>query len=85
MGGDNAPDAIIDGALDALELLGSEDQLVLEQAEEGLAHRRAAHRVHGEALAIPVAGAAHLLLLTHDPRLVLVFPSPDPLDQLLAA
>ena len=29
MGGDNAPDAIIDGALDALELLGSEDQLVL--------------------------------------------------------
>lgn len=29
MGGDNAPDAIIDGALDALDLLESDDQLVL--------------------------------------------------------
>lgn len=29
MGGDNAPDAILDGALDALDLLAPEDQLVL--------------------------------------------------------
>ena len=29
MGGDNAPDAILDGALDALDLLAAEDQLVL--------------------------------------------------------
>ncbi len=34
MGGDNAPDAILDGALDALDLLADDDQLVLVGDEE---------------------------------------------------
>ena len=63
----------------------AEDQLVAEQTEEALAHRRAAHLVSREALAIPVAGGAHRALLAHDPRLVLVLPLPDPVHEGLAA
>src|SRR6185312_7598701 len=40
--------------------------------------------VEGEALALVVAGGAEPLVLLDDPRAVLLFPLPDPLDELLA-
>jgi hypothetical protein len=67
------------------EAIAAVDQPVFEHPEEGLAHRRRADRIHREALPIPVAGAAHALLLAHDALLILLLPLPDALDEGLAA
>ena len=60
------------------------DQPVSKQPEEGPLHRARADRVHGEALAIPVARTAHGLLLADDARLILFLPIPDALHERLA-
>jgi glycerol-3-phosphate acyltransferase PlsX len=49
MGGDNAPDAILRGALDAVELLGSEHQLVLIGDEEIIREGMAEAGLSGDA------------------------------------
>ena len=41
--------------------------------------------VHGEPVALPVAGGAKGLLLLHNPAAVLLLPLPDPLQELLPA
>ena len=63
----------------------AEHQPVAEQRQEGVAHGARADRVHGEALPVPVAGAAHRPLLLDDALLVTVLPLPDALHQGLAA
>src|SRR5690606_6541739 len=63
------------------ETVAAIDQPIAKHIEEGPSHRARADRIHGEALAIPVASAAHHLLLANDPSLVLVLPLPDPLDE----
>ncbi len=67
------------------EALASVDQAVFEEAVEGLADRPRADFVHGEALAVPVAGAAHLLELVDDAGLELVLPALHLLDELVAS
>ena len=54
---------------------------LLEDAVDGLD----VALVESEALALVVAGGAEPLVLLDDPRAVLLFPLPDPLDELLAA
>src|SRR5690606_21874084 len=63
------------------ETVAAIDQPIAKHIEESPSHRARADRIHGEALAIPVASAAHHLLLANDPGLVLVLPLPDPLDE----
>ncbi len=67
------------------EALAAVDEAVFEEPEEGLAHRGGALVVHGEALAVPVAGAAHGLELFGDGGFVFVFPGLDLRHELLAA
>ncbi len=57
------------------------DESVAEEAEESLPHGPGADGVHGEALALPVAGAAHGLLLTDDAFPVFVLPGLDAGDE----
>ncbi len=86
-----APDGFVDDLVvgdGGLELAVPVDQAVAavneavgEQAEEGLPDGPGADGVHGEALPLPIAGAAHALLLADDAGLVLVLPGPDPGDE----
>ena len=59
------------------EPVAAENQAVAEHREERPAHRMRAHRVHGEALAVPIARAPHALLLLNDALLIQVLPFPD--------
>ncbi|OQB54517.1 MAG: hypothetical protein BWX98_02292 [Candidatus Aminicenantes bacterium ADurb.Bin147] len=61
------------------------DEPVGEEPKESFPDGPGADGVHGEALPLPVAGAAHPLLLADDPGLVFVLPSPDPGHQGVAA
>ena len=61
------------------------DETLVVQLAEGLPDGLGAALVHGEAGAAPVAGNAHLLLLLDDAVAVLLFPLPDPLQELLPA
>ena len=61
------------------------DQPVFVEPDEDLAHGPGEALVHGEALALPVAGAAQPLELVQDDAAVLLLPLPDPLDEFLAA
>ena len=63
----------------------AKDQPVPKQPEEGPLHRARTNRVHGEALAVPIARTAHGLLLADDARLILRLPVPDAFDERLAA
>ena len=63
----------------------AKDQPVPKQPEEGPLHRAGADRVHGEALAVPVARTAHGLLLADDARLILRLPVPDAFHERRAA
>ena len=67
------------------ESIAAEDQPVAEHREERLAHGARAHGVHREARAVPVARAAHALLLRDDALLALLLPFPDALHESLAA
>src|SRR5262245_47849498 len=67
------------------QALAAEDVAVAEPVEEGEADSQVVALVHGEAGARPVAGAAELLQLAEDARLVLVLPLPGPAQELLAA
>ena len=61
------------------------DQAFFIQLAEGLADGAGAALVHGEAVAAPVAGGAHLLLLLDDAAAVFLLPRPDALQKLLAS
>ena len=61
------------------------DQALLIEFAEGLTDGAGAALVHGETIAAPVAGSAHLLLLLHDTASVFFLPRPDTLQELLAA
>ena len=61
------------------------DEALFVEIAEGLAHGLGADLVQREAVAVPVAGGAHLLLLLDDAVAVLVLPVPDALEELLAA
>lgn len=52
MGGDKAPDEIISGALDSLESLAKDDEVVLVGPEEEIAQRLSASRRHTGAVSI---------------------------------
>ena len=56
----------------------------MEEFEEGLADGAGADVVHGEAGAIPVAGASHGAELAEDSGFVFVFPGLDSGDELVA-
>ena len=60
------------------------EQTVLEEAEEGFPHRAGARFIHGERLAVEIAGAAHGHELLGDAPLVFVFPRLDFFDEILA-
>ena len=77
--GGNAVGAPVD---DAAALV---DEALVVQLAEGLPDGLGAALVHGEAGAAPVAGNAHLLLLLDDAVAVLLFPLPDPLQELFPA
>ena len=61
------------------------DQALVIQLAERLAHGARAPLVHREAVAAPVAGRAHLLLLLDDAVAVFLLPRPDALEELLTA
>ena len=61
------------------------DETLLVQLAESLADGAGAALVHGEAVAAPVAGSTHLLLLLHDTAAVLLLPCPHALEELLTA
>ena len=61
------------------------DQALVVQVYEYLADRLGAALVHGEALAVPVAGGAELLELADDAVAELVLPRPYALEELLTA
>jgi hypothetical protein len=65
--------------------LAAVDQAFLEQLDEHVAHPLRVFRVHGEALARPVAGATEALELVDDDVAVLVLEIPDALEELVAA
>ena len=78
-------DGGLEVAIPVHEAIAAIDETVPEHGEERPAHRTGADGVHGEALALPVARAAHRLLLADDPSLVLVLPVLDAPDEALAA
>ncbi len=53
------------------------------QLAEGLAHGAGATLVHGEAVAAPVAGRTHFLLLLDNAAAILLLPRPDALKEFL--
>ena len=61
------------------------DQALVIELAERLTHGPGAYLVHGEAVALPVAGGAETLLLLDDAVAVLVLPVPDALEELLAS
>ena len=61
------------------------DEALLVELDEDLLHAARVVRVHREALAGPVAGAAELLELLDDDAAVLLLPGPDVFEELLAA
>ena len=61
------------------------NEAVGKEPEKRFPNSGATHRVHGEALALPVTGTAHLLLLADNATLVLVLPAPDTLNEGFAA
>ena len=61
------------------------DEAFLEQLGEGACHLRGKHIVHGESLALPVAGAAQLLKLLDDDAAVLFLPVPHHVHESLTA
>ena len=61
------------------------DEALLVEGDEHFAHRARQPFVHGEALALPVAGNAEAGELAGDRRTGLALPRPDALDELLAA
>ena len=61
------------------------DEALVVQVYEYLTDRLGAAFVHGEALAVPVAGRAELFQLADDAVAELVLPVPDALKELLAA
>ena len=65
------------------QALAAENETIGEHFEKRLAYRPTADRVHGKSLAVPVAGAAHALLLAYNTHLVLVLPLPDAFHQAL--
>ena len=67
------------------ESIAAEDQAIAEHREERLPHRARTHGVHRESRAVPIARAAHALLLRDDALLALLLPIPDALHQSLAA
>ena len=67
------------------EPLAPVDEAFGEEAEERGPHRGGADRVHREAGALEVAGAAEVLELRDDRRLVLVLPRLHAFDEALAA
>ena len=67
------------------DALAAVDQVLIVQILKDLQNRLAAALVHGEALAVPVAGAAQLLQLAHDAVAVLVLPGPGALQEAVAA
>ena len=67
------------------EALAAIDEPIAEQLEERFAYGACADVIHREALAFPVARAAHLLELVGDACLVFVFEVVDKFEELLAA
>ena len=61
------------------------DEALFIQLAERLADGAGAALVHGEAVAAPVTGCAHLLLLLHDTAAVFLLPGPDALQEFFAA
>ena len=61
------------------------DEALVVEVDKDLLHRLGAALVHGEALALPVAGAAQLLELADDAVAVLVLPGPGALQKAVAA
>ncbi len=60
------------------------DQALFVEVDKHLAHGLRAALVHCEAFALPVAGRAQLFQLRDDAAAVLVFPVPNPLEELFA-
>ena len=65
--------------------LPSIDPLLCEQIKERLPDCRRAALVERESSSLPVAAAAHPFELSEDPGFILVFPSPNSIDQLFAS
>lgn len=65
MGGDNAPDAIIDGALGALEGIAPDDQIVLVGDESVI--RPAVEQAGGAAERIEIVGTTELIAMDESP------------------
>ena len=61
------------------------DEALVIEVDKDLQHGLGAALVHGEALALPVAGTAQLLELADDAVAVLVFPGPGALQKAVAA
>ena len=61
------------------------DQAFFIQFAESLPDGTGAALVHGETIAAPITGSAHLLLLLHDAASVFFLPRPDALQELLTA
>ena len=61
------------------------DQALLIQFAESLTDGAGTALVHGETIAAPITGSAHLLLLLHDAAAVFFLPRPDALQELLTA
>ena len=92
------PEVPLDGRVGALEVrqhgraarapvdqrLAAVDQPLVVETHEGLAHGVGEAWVHGEALAVPVAGGAEGLELLDDPCARLGLPLPDAVDEGLA-
>ena len=65
--------------------LPSIDPLLCEQIKERLPDCGRAALVERESSSLPVAAAAHPFELSEDPGFILVFPSPNSIDQLFAS
>ena len=65
-------------------VLATVDETLFPEPDEHLAHRARKSRVHGEALAAPVAAQAHANHLALDGVAVLLFPLPDARDEFFA-
>ncbi len=59
------------------QTIAPKNQPVAKHVEKRPAHRPSTYRVHGKALAVPIARASHTLLLLDNAPLVLLFPLPN--------